>query len=362
MPPMPELATWHFGALASVLAAYVVPLVTAGLGFIYEVARMMTERKRARDARRAAEEESAILDEGDTILRGRVEYARGRDFAAKATVVQDGSEAESSGSWTVTWKERARTTEVVPFYVVHASSERARVEPGPSTILASDLVATERVNRTTRHRIARLAADEEVWVTGLLAKDHDPEQAGGYRGGRAWVMRPLRRQPMIISTALPEAGFLKNAARAFLFALLFALLFAVMVVSHTQYHALVLDGVSATATVIGKENHQSDDNETYHLSVKIRSESGKEAIDDWQVTLQSFNQMKVGDTVPSIASFGAVQTSLPGSEPQALFASTLATFIAWVVAVILAASFGRKTEWYEGEPTNESNSGRLDDT
>src|SRR5206468_7223794 len=104
--------------------------------------------------------------------------------------------------WSVTWTEMRRRVEVAPFYVVHASGERVRVEPDRKTKLAADLVVVERVDLKHRRRIARIAEGDEVWVTGVLGKEMDPKASGGYRGGRAWIMRP-RGGRMLVSTHVP---------------------------------------------------------------------------------------------------------------------------------------------------------------
>jgi hypothetical protein len=106
--------------------------------------RSLAAWRQAEHARRSAEDETAMLDVGDTALYGTVEYAQDHDYAVRATVEQVGSEAEISGSWTVSWTETKRSFEVAPFYVVHASRSRVRVDLQGRINLEADLVANVR--------------------------------------------------------------------------------------------------------------------------------------------------------------------------------------------------------------------------
>ncbi len=357
---IPELANWHFGGVAAILFAYGLPLATAGRSSVRRVFRAITARRNALAARRAADDETATLDVGDTILHGRVEYAQGQDLAVRVCVEQLGSESESSGSWTVTWSEHRRIVEVAPFYVVHASGDRVRVEPNDRTQLAGMVLGgvASRADATHRTRVTTLAPDQSVWITGMLDKDTDPERAGGYRGSRGWVMRPKRGEPMVVSTVPPEDRLRLNARRATRWAIVFGVVLVGMLLVHTPYHALVLSGHSTSAHVTGKRvETSSDSDDTYVLDMRV---DGPRPFDDtWNVTSASFEAVAKDETLPAYASFGLVSTSLPGHEPRLMFVPGLVTTIAWLVLAIIAAIGDRAKLWYEGAPVNDTQSGRL---
>jgi hypothetical protein len=365
----PELSSWYFTALASLVLVYGLPLVTAGASVVAHWAGARNTRKRALASRRAADEESTSLDVGDTIVHGRVEYAAGTDSAMRVVVEQTGTEAESSGSWTTTWTEVRRSVTVVPFYLVHRSGERVRVEPsrGAQFVGALPLVA-ERVDATHRTRIAKIAADEVVWITGVLTKDHDPEGVGGYRGASGWVMRSARH-PMLISTEAPESRLLEDAARSRTWMIVFEILFVVMLLAHVQYHALVLFGKETTARVsgTGMGSCSADDDGINRCSALLVNVRVGNAFDDaWEVTSSAYTSMgqSTGKTVPAFACFGplnVLSTSMPGNAPLALVWPTLLATTAWLGLALVASVRKRRKRWYDGARVVDHVSGRLAD-
>jgi hypothetical protein len=362
----PELSSWYFVALTSLVFVYGLPIVTAGVSAMMHWARARSARKRALISRRAVDAESATLDVADTIVHGRVEYAAGSDGAMRVVIEQFGAEAESSGSWTSTWTEIRRSIEVAPFYVVHASGDRVRVEPSRETKLVSVLaVVAERVGDAHRTRVAKIAPDVAVWVTGVLTRDHDPEGARGYRGSSGWVMRPARDE-MVISTEPPESRLLEDAARSRAWMIVFAILFVVMLLTHIQYHALLLFGHATTAEVKGTTlgSCGADDdgiNRCSALLVKVRV--GNAFDDTWEVTSRAYTDMgsSTGKTVPAFAYFGPLSTSVPGNAPLALVWPTLVTTSCWLGLALVAFAFNRPKRWYDGARVIDNVSGRLAD-
>ncbi len=361
MPP--ELSSAYFGGTASVLFAYVLPLATAGLSALRRGLHARSARMKARDARRAAEAEAATLDVGDTVLHGSVEYAQGQDHAVAVHVEQYGSEAESSGSWTVTWTEKRRTIDVAPFYVVHHSGARVRVEPDKDTRIASPLPTfAERHDNTLRTRTATIMPNVEVWVTGQLTKDNDPENAGGYRGSPGWVMRPPlgRREPMWVSTEPPEGRLLKDASRSRWWMAVYLVLFMVMIVSHTRYHALAWMGQPATAIVTGKHTESDSDGDTSAYILDVRVGTGPSAFTDkWDVRQRDHALIGQGETFPAIAVFGPLATSEPAGPPHAGSTVSIILLVIWLVLAIIARVRDCAKAWYDGAAVVDTESGRL---
>jgi hypothetical protein len=362
----PELSSWYFVAVAALVFVYGLPMVTAGVSAVMYRVRAHNARKQAFASRRAVDAESATLDVGDTVVHGFVEYAAGSDGAMRVVVEQAGTEAESSGSWTSTWTETRRSIEVAPFYVVHSSGDRVRVEPSRETVLVSVLAAVaERVDEAHRTRVAKIAPDAVVWVTGVLTKDHDPEGAGGYRGSSGWVMRPAGHE-MLISTEPLESRLLEDAARSRVWMIVFAILFVAMLLTHIQYHTLLLFGHATTAKVTGTDmgSCSADDdgiNRCSALLVKVRV--GNAFDDTWEVSGRAYSDMgaSTGKTVPAFAYFGPLSTSVPGNAPLALVWPTLVTTVCWLGVALLAFALNRPKRWYDGTRVIDRVSGRLAD-
>ena len=355
MSPAPSNA--YFSPALSILFVYVLPLVLAGGPALRFFLRSLLAARRARDARRAADAESDTLDEGDTILRGRVELDDPQG-AVRVTIEQTGTEAESSGSWTVTWTEKHRRTFVAPFYVVHASGQRVRVEPGPKTDLAAELVTTERVDATHRRRIAEIAQDEEVWIVGELAKGFDPRGEGGYRGSSTWVMRPARDGRMRVSSDLPEAAFMRRARTARVWSVLFTLVLVLMLGTHLQYHALFGEGRRVTATIVQKVVVHGDENDSYVLRFAVKEGSSSTLYDEIAVSGPTFDAWEEGNTFAAFAAFGSFANAEPGDGARALVAPTVVTSCVWV-SIVLASIMKRPRKWHEGARVDESHAGRL---
>lgn len=355
-PQFPEPATWYFGPTASIVFVYVVPVIFAGGFALRFFMKSLLEARHARDARRAADAESQTLDVGDTILRGRAEL-EDPNGAVRVTVEQEGSESESSGSWTVKWTELRRRIFVAPFYVVHASGERVRVEPGTKTQLAAELVGVERVDDKHRRRIAEVKDGQEVWITGELVKGHDPRAAGGYRGAHGWVMRPARDGAMRVAIELPEAAFRRAASYARIWTVAFALLFVTMMASHLQYHALVTSGRPVLATIVDKRVVSGDDSDSYEIHFETSS-GGATLTDHVTVSIRTYDEWAPGNPFPAFATFGEFANAEPGDAARAVVFPTLAELIVGLVMAIVAL-VRRPREWHEGARVDESHTGRL---
>ena len=344
-----ELAS-YFSPIPSFVLVYVVLPLTAGLSFARNVARAREQRRLAEHTARAAQDEVTTLDAGDTILHGEVAYARDRERALETTIEQEGHETENSGTYTVWWEETRRTVEVEPFYVVHASGTRVRVEPGAGVKLATILSTATRVDTTHRRRVARLRERDTVWVTGVLGKEHDPE-AGGYRENSSWVMRPSRSEPMLVSTIAPEKRFAQNAAHARTFAWVFGILFALAMIAHIRYHALVFAGQPTVATLTDMRE-DSNDYCLVDATVGGRRET-------WNVELPfGCNREHMPATTEA---FATSVTAIPGRAPETHIALAIVPLIAWFLLWIVARVMRPGRDWFDGERVKDSESGRLEE-
>ena len=186
------------------MIAHAVALGVMSICALWVYGGVVRSRWRVRAARRASEKESLVLDVGDGIIHGRVELSASAAVAIVSTVHQSAYEQKnSSGEWVVEWIESSRSVDAQPFYVVHASGERVRVEPEGRVKLKVPLTLEKRTDLTHREESAILSAGDEVWVWGVLGKGADPEAVGGYRAASGWVMRPPPEHPLVIAHELP---------------------------------------------------------------------------------------------------------------------------------------------------------------
>ena len=354
----PDLAAAHFGPVVSVFAALVVPIVASGRAMVVYAVRARRFGRQAREARRMADAEAATLDEGDTVLNGFVEYAPEQSHAMRVTLEQEGSESESSGSWTTSWNENGRRViTVAPFFVVHESGER--VEPGADARLENDVVAiTHRTNVKHRQRIAEIVEGDDVWVTGILRKEADAGGQGGYRGGMVWVMRPARSEPMVVSVQGPETRLNRRAVASRWLAIALALTFVVATVTQIRFYMLLAGGHTASARITSMKEISTDEGPNDCKSALVVTDTEGHTFND-EITLACTSGVAVDATFPCFAAFGA-EMVVPGDGPRARVLPVIVTTIAWFVLALIGRRAGRPKRWYDGDRLNESESGRLE--
>jgi len=170
----------HLEASSSALLA---PMVLGSWLTLLGVAVVLHLRYRRRAAKaEAAFDPDAPLDPGEAIVLGTVEHARGEETAVRVEITQDGTESESSGSWSHSWSERERRLQVRPFYLRHGSGRRIRVEPPGRVLLVDDMDGCIRVNLAERIRVAELTPGEKVFAHGVLTATPDPEPSAAPQG------------------------------------------------------------------------------------------------------------------------------------------------------------------------------------
>ncbi len=202
---------------------FVVGLDLAALALVIFCIVEIRKAKRAAAAAASAVNPGVALFEGARFVAGKVELAQGEPSAVRVTVTQKGTERAPKGIWSHCWTETARETSARPFYLVHESGARIRVEPPLDVMLVDGLDQKEWLERTERRLRAELAPGELAVVEGFLQRGEDPEAADGKVGYRqaarqGWIMKPIRRGKMHISTeALSRRHLLR--ARAFRYAL-----------------------------------------------------------------------------------------------------------------------------------------------
>ena len=214
-----ESGAWQFvseGHLGVGLSSFCVDVLgTCGLLAVaaYALSRWLRERRAAARADASFNPDVGLVP-GRAIVLGTVEREQGANVAVRVELEMEGTEHESSGSWSFKWTEKDRRVRVHPFYLRHASGARIRVEPDDNVMLVDAMDGVVKVNLTKRLRVAELMPDEKVFAIGELKYAQDPEaQTRGYRGrAEGYLLVPPRRGRMLLASEPLGARFARRAS------------------------------------------------------------------------------------------------------------------------------------------------------
>jgi hypothetical protein len=267
---VPASAPDHFGASASALAMLI--LTASLVAFLVEArVRMAHLTHLAKKVAGAAAKHDTPLAAGPTVVFGPVELAEDQTVAGRVEVDQDGTEHESSGSWSTKWTETNRRVTMRPFYL-RRRDERVRVEPGDRAFLVDDMDGMILVDATHRTRFAELSPGEEVFAVGTLELEHDPESpAGGYReASRAWVLRARPGEDLLLSSEPLDQRYRRRAAKHRTVSFVAMALLAAVGVIFSPYLARVTCGVDVIGTVKNQSTTtDAEGHATYHVWVEL---------------------------------------------------------------------------------------------
>jgi hypothetical protein len=154
----------------------------------------------ARRLRRQARLEKASLDpampppaSGPAALAGTVEVFDGGGAPVEVVLEERRDGAD--------WREVRRTVTARPFVLRLAGGAAVRVEPGAAPLLLDELGPAEPLADERRQKVARLSADERVFVRGILRVTGEPGGGAPYRGGgEAFVLEAPPRRRLVLST------------------------------------------------------------------------------------------------------------------------------------------------------------------
>lgn len=321
-------------------------------------------RDRLRAVRaRAAEESNAPLKDGQTVIRGTVELARGASHAVRVEVEQLGFESCSKGKWSHRWVESDRRTLTHPFYVRVASGQRIRVEPSADVNIIDDLDEVVRVREDVRIRAASITPDEEVFVFGMLGTGPDPEQADTYRNaGQGPVLRSPASSGMLIATASPAGRFRASAFVHGLWAVGFAILLAVLQLVHVMHTVRVTAGQPATGAVVSKRTFTTKGSKGkvyHHFELKTRGPDG--ASFDEEIEESAWQPLKAGDPIAMVHVPGRRGYEILGDRPTVHVAVAIVPLVL-ITLLAVAYWFSRQAirPWYERN-VEDTGGGKLRD-
>ncbi len=350
--------------------AWLSVLVTYGLGvagylaiFVFAVQGALRWSRRAKLSD-ASVDPTRPLAPGEAIVVGVVEPWPDASPAVRVEIEQEGSEQESSGSWTHVWAEKNRRMNVRPFYLRRASGERVLVEPTREALLLDALDGLIHLSRSRRIRTAELTPGETVIATGVLgraARVGAPGEGGGYRDGAlGWVLKPSARERMVLSTEPLGARFLNRARRGAVRALVTALVFCGVHTVLLGYHLRVFRGVTVVGTLVEHRHYTRVDSEgdtTHHYVVS--AELAGAGLVTAGLTRAGFARTSLGTRVAVRAVPSAMWVSTLGVRPRA-DAWLLALVGGGALLILLLPRVLVPARWDE-EKVSEGGPGRLSD-
>jgi hypothetical protein len=200
----------------------------------------------SRRLRRQAALEKASLDpamaplaRGPAALAGTVEVLDG--CAAPFEVVL---EEQRDGT---DWREVSRTVTARPFVLRLTSGVAVRVEPGADPLLLDALGPVEWSREARRQRIARLTANEPVFVRGVLRVSGDPRGGDPYRGAEAHVLSAPPRRRLVLSTEALSGALERRADDLFARCAILLVLLALDFVLYLDVYLAALWGLMGDA-------------------------------------------------------------------------------------------------------------------
>lgn len=259
--------------LVDAISATVVLAALVGLWAVWRFAYRRT-RSAGRLAQQAAEQQrNAQLAKGPAVVFGAVAMACGETAAARVEVDQESFKIESSGTYRFSWVDVNRRVDMRPFYLVHASGHRVRVEPQERAYLVDALDGMILISDTFRTRFAELSPGEKIYAVGELDRGHDPERAD-YRGqASGWILRAAPGQDLLLSSEPLDRRF-RRRARTVRFATWAIPILALCAVSFwAPCAARILFGKTVDATVTDREC-ESDSGDGRSCSMLVTAPGG----------------------------------------------------------------------------------------
>ncbi|MBK9265124.1 MAG: hypothetical protein IPM54_35755 [Polyangiaceae bacterium] len=360
------ISSGHVGPILSSLFVD----VFGTLGFLFIMGVALVERARHLRQARAADATASDVNQkfvpGPAVLFGEVEYAQGASVAVRVDVDQDGEETESSGVWSHKWTEKNRRVDIAPFYLRVAEDKRIRIESTREVFLVDSMDGIIRVELTKRTRYAELTPGEKIYACGELVRAHDPESPteGGYRSSReALVLRPMPKQPMLLSTEPLGARFRERASFHGVVVVLTAIVAILCHAFFFGFHARRYLGQTVDANITMLHDFTTRDGEgdiTRHCRVWLNPANGPIFSDD--VDALKCDQLREGDVVP-VRLVPGILSSRSTIGPDVTVSTGAFMFIPLVLSAWFAYRHNEKATrpWYMNKVVDTA-PGRLEET
>jgi hypothetical protein len=350
-------AIYASGAMSPELALLVVAgsAIALATGVVVGLVRARHRNRLAEAAEASVGAKPPRLVEGsDVVLTGVVRHAAERDVAVKISVTQQGSESESSGSWSHSWTEIDREIVLAPFLLELADKTHVLVEPPRNVDVADTLDQKVWIARDRRVLSAELVPGEMIYARGRLERSDQVVATRGYRDVEwGWTLRPSHGQ-MLLSSEPLGAGLRKRAEFHRHFAWYALALLAATQLSLVWFYARVA-GQTVTETVTDTGTYETTDNDGdthYHAAVEVKHT-------EIEIDGDDFSRVAKGDNVP--IRFASDDNWQLGSSPTIHWGHGLV--LGFVSIGVWLSYRGRRRSsrpWFRRK-VNETGSGRLPD-
>lgn len=270
------------------------------------------------------------LREGEILLSGVVAHADDHDVAVRIDVLQEGTEHESSGSYSYRWTEYRREVIVRPFYLELDDGARVRVIAPKNVEVADALDQKVLLSDTKRKLSAELIPGETLHAQGWLERGAMLKPGGetGYRDAEyEWQLVPTKGR-MLLSSEPLGAGL---ATRARFHRFYGAMALGVLVVCHLMFLGSTSRLVASDerATIVHKEIREGTDDDGDAVYSYMLSAQTPTLRFDREVSRGDYALVHVGDGIvvrrgiygPDLGGGGSLHMAL------ALIAISLASFV-----------------------------------
>ncbi len=312
----------------------------------------------SRAERSVGDEKYPLVEGKDVVLCGIVRHYEANDVAVKVTVTQEGSESESSGSWTHSWTEIDRDIEVAPFLLELPDKELVLVSPPKNVDVADALDQKVWINRNKRVLGAELVPGEEIWARGRLERSDVAIPGSAYRDvAWGWALGPTDGR-MLLSSEPLGAGLRQRASFHRRFAWLAAVhLVAIQLSLGWFYGRLVAPTLAAD--IVSKRYYQTTDSDGdthdyYEITVPIDT-----GIDDRTINISDddYRIVATGTRVP-IRVASSSNWNLGASPTLAIWHGIVIFGLPNGFLILYALRRRRSRPWFRRK-VNESHGGRL---
>jgi hypothetical protein len=277
--------------------AIVISLVALLAGVILCFLRYRARRAIAAQAEASAKADTPpFIEHTEVVLCGVVRHLADHDVAVKVSVTQAGSESESSGAWSHSWREVDREIIVAPFLLELANGDLVRVDPPKNVDVADALDQKVFISHNRRVLSAELVPGERIFVRGRLERSDVATASSAYREVTwGWVVRG----DMLLSSEPLGAGLRQRASFHARFALI-ALALLVLTQSMLLPFYKRFAGETIAVEVLRKTYSESTDDEghTHHHGYIVLERHNPE-LSDPSIEIDSVNDARIleGETV-----------------------------------------------------------------
>ncbi len=270
------------------------------------------------------------LREGEILLSGVVAHADDHDVAVRVDVLQEGTEHESSGSYSYRWTEYHREVIVRPFYLELDDGVLVRVL-APSNVEVADALDQKVLLSDTKRKLsAELIPGETLHAQGWLERGAllKPGGESGYRDAEyEWQLVPNKGR-MLLSSEPLGAGMAKRA-RFHRFYGVMAL--CMLAICHAMFlgYTSRLFASNERATIVHKETIEGTNDDGDPVYTDILSVQTATLRFDREVSSGDYALVHVGDGIvvrrgvlgPDIGGGGSLHIAL------GLISISLASFV-----------------------------------